>query len=53
MTRLRDQSGFLLFYVGKLLVACLPKQPFSEAQIDFIRSCVNDVGAESASDVKD
>lgn len=46
VTRLREKNGFLLFYVGKLLLACLPKQPFNDDQIDFIRLRVN-AGAEA------
>jgi hypothetical protein len=37
ISAVRDQSGFLLMYSGKLLVACLPKQYFHDSQIESIK----------------
>ena len=41
VSRFHEQDGFILLFAGKLLLACLPKKPFSVSQIDFIRSRVN------------
>ena len=38
LSRLKGADSFLLLYCGTLLVASLPCEPFSEAQLDFIKS---------------
>ena len=38
MSQAMDTHGFLIFYCGKIEVACLPRQFFSEPQIDFMKS---------------
>ena len=37
MTRLKEVDRFLFLFAGKLLVANLPREPFSDEQIVFIR----------------
>ena len=38
MTRLKELDGFLFLLAGKLPVANLPREAFSEEQVEFIRS---------------
>jgi len=41
LTRIREVDGFLLFFVGRILCACLPTEAFSDRQVDFIKSAVS------------